>query len=75
MPATQKQIDYIDILCNEVGLDTRVKKLDFVSNLLGWWVPYLDEIAIPEASKVIEKLKEMIEILADRESDKPYEDY
>ena len=57
MPANQRQIDYIEILCNDVGFDTRVKKMDFVSNLLGWKVPYLDEIAIPEASRVIEKLK------------------
>ena len=72
MPATQKQIDYIDILCNDVGLDTRVKKMDFISNLLGWKVPYLDEIAVLEASKVIEALKGIKE---DRMSDKPHEDY
>ena len=62
MPATQAQIDYIDILCNDVGLDTRVKKMDFISNLLGWKVPYLDEIATPEASEVIRMLKEMREM-------------
>ena len=59
MPATQKQIDYIEILFIDVGLDTKIKRMDFVSNLLGWEVPFLDEIAIPEASQVIEHLKSM----------------
>lgn len=75
MPATQKQMDYIEILCNDVGLDTRVKKMDFISNLLGWRVPHLDEIAITEASQVIERLKVMKDINQDRESDKPHIDW
>lgn len=56
MPASQKQIDYIEILCNDVGFDTQIKRNDFISNLLGYKVTFLDELAIPEASQVIEKL-------------------
>jgi len=59
MPASQKQIDYIEILCNDVGFDTRIKRLDFISNLLGYQVKYLDDLALPEASQVIEKLKDI----------------
>lgn len=58
MPATQAQIDYIDILANDVGFDTRLKKWDFISNFLGYKINDFDEMAIPEASQVIAKLRE-----------------
>lgn len=57
MPASQTQIDFIEILCNDVGYDTRAKRNWFVSDLLGYEVKFLDDLAIPEASRVIEKLK------------------
>ena len=59
MPASQKQIDYIEILCNDVGFDTRVKRNDFISNLLGYKVKFLDDLAGLEASQVIQALKEI----------------
>lgn len=52
-----KQIEYIEILFNDVGFDTRIKRNDFISNLLGYQVKYLDDLTSNEASEVIEQLK------------------
>lgn len=56
MPATQKQIDFIESLCIDCGFDTRAKRNDFVSRVCNREVKYLDGLAILEASMVIEEL-------------------
>lgn len=75
MPATEKQIEYIEILCNDVGFDTRTRRLDFISNLLGYKVTFLDDLALPEASQVINKLKEMKDVIRNKESDKYHKEW
>lgn len=57
--ASQRQIDYIDILCNDCGFDTRAKKYDFLSNLLGYKVTEMEYLANPEVNIIIEELKEI----------------
>jgi hypothetical protein len=61
IPATQKQQDYIEILCNDVGLDTRAKRNDFISIRIGRKIQFLDEIWKHECSALINELKQMKE--------------
>jgi len=55
MPASQKQMDFIDSLANELGMN-RKQRNDFISLRVGWEVHYLDELAVIEASNVIQAL-------------------
>lgn len=58
IPLTSKQENYIEILCNDIGLDTRLKRNDFLSNLLARPITAVSDIAKVEASQVIEALKQ-----------------
>lgn len=65
MPPTARQINYLQLLLNDIGLDTRVKRNDFISNLLGFKIEYLDDIPKTEVSNIIEALKQCKESQVD----------
>lgn len=55
--STTKQQDYIEILRNDVGIDTIVKRNDFISLRVGRPIRFLDELTMSEASAIIVALK------------------
>lgn len=57
MQVTQPQINYIEILSNDVGLDTRAKRNDFISIRVGREIKFLDELTKIEASQIIVELR------------------
>jgi len=56
-PATDAQVNFLEILFNDLGYN-RAQKYARLSADLEGEVKFMDELTIPEASKVIETLKE-----------------
>ncbi len=56
-PATDAQVNFLEILFNDLGYN-RAQKYARLSADLEREVKFMDELTIPEASKVIETLKE-----------------
>lgn len=56
-PATDAQINFLEILFNDLTYN-RAQKYARLSADLGREVKFMDELTIPEASKMIEALKE-----------------
>jgi hypothetical protein len=57
MTATTAQIDYLEILFNDLGFDRAARKA-FMSEELRHPVVFLDELTSAEASRIITALKE-----------------
>lgn len=55
--ATQRQQDYIEILCIDIDCYDHSKRNAILSHILNRPIKYLDEIGIDEVQKVIERLK------------------
>ena len=55
--ATDKQRHFLEILLNDCGYSTLVKRRDFYKTRTGRDVRFTDEITVSEASRMIEELK------------------
>ena len=55
--ATKKQIQYMEILFNDCGFDTRIKRLDYLI-IRNIDVRFLDQMTVRQALVVIEDLLE-----------------
>lgn len=58
MEATPAQINYLEILFNDC-LFSREERMPWIWEEINRDVKHLDELTLPEASKLIEKLKAM----------------
>jgi len=58
--ATQAQQDFLEILFGDLGFN-RTERNDWITETLGREIKYLDELTLPEASRIIEQLKEQKE--------------
>lgn len=56
--ATGAQIEYLEILLNDCGYDTRAQRNGFLSDRAGREIKFLDEITKAEASAMISELKD-----------------
>ncbi len=56
-PATEAQINFLEILFNDLGY-TRKQRNARLTDDLGREIKFLDNLTIPEASRLIETLKE-----------------
>ena len=62
MQATQKQLDYIEILLNDLNFaDTRAQRNDSISIRVGRPIKFLDELTKIEASQLIVEFKKLKE--------------
>jgi hypothetical protein len=52
------QDEYIELLCNDLGLDTRIRRNAFISREFGREVKYLDELTGNERHRLVEMLKD-----------------
>jgi hypothetical protein len=59
VPATEPQQNYLLILLNDCGLGGRVQRNAWLSAETGKDVHFLDDLSVAEASRLIDKLKEM----------------
>jgi hypothetical protein len=57
-PATSAQQNYLEILLNDRGFQTRAQRYAWLSLEIGRTIDYLDELSKAEASMLISKLKE-----------------
>jgi len=62
MNATTPQINYLEILFNDLGFDRAARKA-FMSEELGRTIRFLDELTTAEASRIITALRERKEEL------------
>lgn len=53
------QNEYLEILFNEVGIDTVTKRNDFISIRLDRKIRFLDDLTTKEKSRFIDELKDM----------------
>ena len=51
------QNEYIEVLCIDLGFDTRAKKYSALSLIVGHRINYLDELTPEERNKVIDELR------------------
>lgn len=60
--ATNKQIEYMKILFNELGYDTRIRQLDYCRARIyqpeKGEIKYLDDLSVKEASRIVDSLKD-----------------
>jgi len=59
--ATQKQIDYLDILFIDCRFKSMVERNCYLSREFGRDIHHLDELSVQEASRCIDMLREMKE--------------
>jgi len=59
------QNEYLEILLNDCGFDTRAKRNDFVSLCIGRRISYLDDMKLYEKSQMIDLLKERNKAIAE----------
>jgi len=57
--ATQKQIDYLDILFIDCRFKSRVERNCYLSREFGRDIHHPDELSVQEASRCIDMLREM----------------
>jgi hypothetical protein len=55
--ATEKQINYAEILLNEAGIDTTAARKAFLESRFGKGKGFLDDFSTKEASLLISELK------------------
>lgn len=53
------QLEYLEVLLNDCGFNSRVKRNDYLSRLFGKDVKYLDQLTSGQRSGLVNKLKEM----------------
>ena len=71
-PATEAQINFLEILFNDLGY-TRKQRNAKLTDDLSREIKFLDDLTIPEASKMIETLKEEKEDAREEDyEDDPY---
>lgn len=59
-PATSSQINYIEILCNDLGCKTRTESLSLVSNIVDRELRFYGTLTKGEAHEVISDLRERL---------------
>jgi len=57
---TEPQVKLLEVLFNDAGYGTRVRRNDWLASRLGRPITWLDEMSRQEASKMIETLQEEI---------------
>lgn len=60
MRATNKQINFIELLANDLSMDRRTRNTT-LSTIVNRDIHYIDELTMSEASKAIEYLKDLKE--------------
>ena len=55
--ATGSQLNYIEILCNDIGCHNRTQALSLISNYIGREVTFYGSLTENEATSVIDELK------------------
>lgn len=55
--ASGAQLNFIEILCNDIGCQTRAQALSLISNHIGREIKFYGSLTMAEATNVIEELK------------------
>jgi len=55
--ATGSQLNYIEILCNDIGCHNRTQALSLISNHIGREITFYGSLSKAEATSVIEELR------------------